>query len=488
MTALTEEVEEPETTTDQPGLRRRVGVLPLVMILFFTVSGGAYTLENTVAKSGPGMALLLIVVTPLIWSLPTVLMVAELSSALPAEGGYYVWVKTALGPFWGFLEGWWSWLNSFVDVAVYPVLFADYLSTLLAEQCNLHTLENSTAHWLMTLALIWLFALLNIRGVKNVADSSKLFFAAIILPFSALSAIGLWRLFAHPAPVWRPFTPPHTSPYAAFGAGLYLVMWNYMGWDNASTIAGEVKQPQRTFPRALALALPLVVLAYLLPIFAGLAIAPDWTQWKENYFVDLGQMGGGRWLSLWIGIGALISNAGLFSAMMLAYSRVPFVLAEDRYLPPVITRLHPKSGAPWVSILLCALIYSLFSRNEFKNLIVVDVSVYTAALMLEFVALFVLRLRRPDLKGGFRVPGGLPVIALLSLLPAFVLALAIQHRFAEQDNGAKALYLTLGALATGPLIYPLARWYQRNLLRSQSEQSSVSGDGIFSDGNDMQKP
>jgi amino acid transporter len=456
---------EPDGVAPSSRLRRRVGVLPLVMILFFTVSGGAYTLEKTVSTSGPGMALVLIALTPLIWSLPTVLLVAELSSALPAEGGYYVWVKTALGPFWGFLEGWWSWLNSFVDVAVYPVLFADYLSTLLAEQFNLHALENPTAHWAVTLALIWFFALLNGRGIKSVADSSKLFFVAIIAPFTLLSAIGLWRLCTHPAPIWRPFTPPHTAPFTAFGAGLYLVMWNYMGWDNASTIAGEVKQPERTFPRALALALPLVILAYFLPILAGLAIAPDWTQWKDQYFIDLGQRAAGRWLALWIGVGALISNAGLFSALMLAYSRVPFVLAEDRYLPPIITRLHPKSGTPWVSIALCAVIYSIFTLNAFKDLAVVDVTIYTAALLLEFIALIRLRVCQPDLKGTFRIPGGLPVIVLMGLLPAFVLALAIQHRLTEQENGAKAIYLTLGALATGPLLYPLARRYRSHCLR-----------------------
>src|SRR5947209_8654723 len=95
-------------------LRRQLGLLPLAMVFFFTVSGGAYGLEPVVSASGPGMALVLIAVTPLIWAVPAALMVAELSSAIPAEGGYYAWVKRGLGPFWGFQEGWWSWLSSFV--------------------------------------------------------------------------------------------------------------------------------------------------------------------------------------------------------------------------------------------------------------------------------------------------------------------------------------------------------------------------------------
>src|ERR671919_647822 len=99
-------------TTALPGVlkRRQLGLLALVMVTFFIVSGGPYGLEELVSQSGPGIALLLLLITPLIWSVPTAVMVAELSSMMPVEGGYYAWVKRALGPFWGFMEGWWSWI------------------------------------------------------------------------------------------------------------------------------------------------------------------------------------------------------------------------------------------------------------------------------------------------------------------------------------------------------------------------------------------
>src|SRR6266852_4246251 len=108
-------------------LRRELGFLPLLAVLFFNVSGGPYGLEDTIGVFGPGLVLLLLLLTPLVWSVPTSLAMAELASALPEEGGYVAWVRRAFGPFWGFQVGWWSWLNSFVDVAVYPALFADYL-------------------------------------------------------------------------------------------------------------------------------------------------------------------------------------------------------------------------------------------------------------------------------------------------------------------------------------------------------------------------
>lgn len=226
-------------------IARRLTLLPLVMIMFFTVSGGAYGLEDLVGYSGPGMALLLILLTPIIWSLPTALMVAELSTAMPVQGGYYSWVKKALGPFWGFQEGWWSWVTSFVDMAIYPVLFADYLSTLLVQQFGIHALENELVHWLVTLVVIWVFAGINIRGSKGVGDSSNWFGLFILAPFAVMSVIGIFRLIQNPMRVWEPFVPPDETILGAFGVGLFVVMWNYLGWDGVSTVSEEIDNPRR---------------------------------------------------------------------------------------------------------------------------------------------------------------------------------------------------------------------------------------------------
>ncbi|HWN54601.1 MAG TPA: amino acid permease, partial [Methylomirabilota bacterium] len=105
----------------------RLAFLPFLAVVFFNVSGGPYGVEDAVSVFGPGLALCLLILTPLLVSLPVALAMGELGSALPEEGGYVAWVGRAFGPFWGFQVGWWSWLNSFVDVAVYPALFVDYL-------------------------------------------------------------------------------------------------------------------------------------------------------------------------------------------------------------------------------------------------------------------------------------------------------------------------------------------------------------------------
>ncbi|MGA8108879.1 MAG: amino acid permease, partial [Acidobacteriaceae bacterium] len=104
-------------------------LLPLIAATFFMVSGGPYGIED-ILGAGYVKGLILLVAVPFVWSLPTALMIGELASALPEEGGFYVWVRRALGPFWGYQEAWLSLAASVFDMAIYPTLFVLYLSRL----------------------------------------------------------------------------------------------------------------------------------------------------------------------------------------------------------------------------------------------------------------------------------------------------------------------------------------------------------------------
>ena len=99
---------------------RRLGALPLAAAAYFMVSGGPYGLEEIVQKAGYGAAIAILLVVPLVWSVPAAAMVSELSGALPEDGGYYRWVRRALGPVWGFQEAWLSLAASVFDMAIYP--------------------------------------------------------------------------------------------------------------------------------------------------------------------------------------------------------------------------------------------------------------------------------------------------------------------------------------------------------------------------------
>ena len=438
--------------------------------IYFCVSGGPFGLEELM-QSGTGMAILLIVITPFLWAMPAALMTAELAAAIPKEGGYYHWVKRAMGPFAGFQCAWWTWLYSWVDVAIYPVLFTKAVDGLLKLSGRPAILDgNPWLKWVAGLFVIVPFTWLNIRGAKLVGTSSILFGVALLLPFALMSAFGVPGALAHPAAVVLPIQPAETTFWSAFGGGLFVVMWNYLGWDSLSTIAEEVEEPSKVFPKALLIGIPIVTLSYLLPAAVGLVEMPDLSQWTEGVWPEVGRRIAGPWLGWLIALAGVISAAGLFSATLLGASRIPFALAEDHMLPKFLTRLHPKYGTPWVAILVSSVFYTIFSYSEFADLAVVDVILYSAAILLEFAALAILRAKEPNMPRPFKIGGGWPSLLFICLAPLAMVGFGVYSQF--QEEGRTALWLSLGALATGPAVYAFMCRIQLNDLVGHSEFES----------------
>ena len=250
---------------------RKMRLLPLIAATYFMVSGGPYGLEDIIGKAGYGRALLLLVLVPLVWSLPTSLMVGELASALPEEGGYYCWVRRALGGFWGFQEAWLSMAASVFDMAIYPVIFVLYLGRIEPAW----TAGSRGTLW--ALAVVVLCAAWNLRGARAVGEGSVGMFCLLLSPFVVLTAVGLWKGLAgghHGLGAFREVWLKTPAAGADFAGAVSVTLWNYMGWDNASTVAQEVEEPQRNYPRAMLVAAGLVALTYMLPL-AAVAVGGD---------------------------------------------------------------------------------------------------------------------------------------------------------------------------------------------------------------------
>src|SRR5262245_15217325 len=181
---------------------------------------------------------------------------AELASAIPEEGGYVAWVRRAFGPFWGFQVGWWSWLDSFVDVAIYPALFVEYLKFWWPAM-------TAAERWWLAVGFIAALTVLNVLGVRPVGRAAVALAIGVLLPVAALVIVGLASL--HTAP-WAPFLAEGRSLGPAVGLGLAVVMWNYGGWDTPSTTLGETRRPERAFAAATRVTLPVVVACYVLPM------------------------------------------------------------------------------------------------------------------------------------------------------------------------------------------------------------------------------
>lgn len=449
------------------------------MAIFFAVSGGPINLEPLVKESGPGMAILLILLMPILYAIPSALMTAELTTAMPEEGGYYVWVTRALGKFWGFVCAFWTWLYTWVDAAIYTVA----ASTIVAESLKSLTGIGAVAdtpmfRWLLSVGFVILFAILNIFGIKAVAKMSVWFSALLLVPFAAMIVIGIGRVISEPHLTYTPFTSEGQSLSKAFGAGLWIAMWNYLGWDSVSTVAGEIEEPQKRFPKALFVSLPLIIACYLLPTLVGAVYFRDWQRWEEGAWVQIATSVGGDLLGKAVAIAQLLSALGLFTIMLMVSSRLPFVLADEGYLPKFLTRLHPKYGTPVIAIVLSSAIFALFSLKSFEWLVVIDVILYTAALLLEFLALIVLRIKMPELPRPFKIPGGLAVVILLMLLPASVLAFAVKmwlgELYAADGEGLRGLSFTVGALLLAPVMYFVGPWIVRKIDSQAVEEQTSS--------------
>ncbi len=439
-------------------LKRSLGTVSLVAILYFTVSGGPFTTEGLIHEVGPGLGLLLLVLVPLVWSLPEALIVGELASMLPEEGGYYRWVERAFGPFWAFQNGWLTWMYSLVDMALYPLLFLAYLDYFVP---GLTPLER----WGIALAMIWGATTINLFGSLRVGRSSVVSGLFIVTAFLAVTVAALFHATHTP---WVPFARPGQGATEGISVGLSLALWNYIGWDNASTVQGEVRDATHSYPRALAITLPLVTLGYLLPLLATLA-ASDWRTWADGSWPEIARAAtgsAGPLLAAWVALAGVVSALGLFNALLLAYSRIPFVMADDGFLPAPLARTD-ANGTPVNAVLVSALCYSAFVLVPFGRLVVADVVLYSLALFLEFGSLIVLRRREPGLRGAFRIPVGRGGVIALAAVPMAILVYLVYEGLVGGDYAWPALAGSAVAVALGPLWFRLAAHTPRGARRLQ---------------------
>jgi amino acid transporter len=439
----------------------KMRLLPLIAATYFMVSGGPYGLEDILGMAGYGRALLLLLVIPLVWSLPTSLMVGELAASIPEEGGYYRWVRRAMGEFWGFQEAWLSMAASVFDMAIYPTIFVLYLGKIEPAW----TVGYRGTAW--ALAVVVVCMVWNLRGARAVGEGSVGLFCLLLSPFVVLTAVGLWKGLAGGGHVGTGFgAGGHWlgAPAGAdFAGAVSVTLWNYMGWDNASTVAQEVEEPQRNYPRAMLLATGLVALTYVLPLAAvGLAGIPV-GQFSTGAWTDAARELVGPWLALCVVVGGMINGGGIFNALVMSYTRVPYALAEEGLLPEVLERKN-RWGVPWVSVALCSVGWALALRLSFERLISIDLVLYGGSLMLEFIALVMLRVKEPELVRPFKVPGGVWGSVGMGVGPGALIAFALWAARGERVAGLPALGFAAIVAGVGPLVYLAVRMIRRDRL------------------------
>jgi amino acid transporter len=438
-------------TPSKPSVFRKASFFYLVFVMFSYTTGGPFGLEDMVTTSGPGLTLIYLLVLPFFWCVPVSLVSAELTTAMPVEGGFYRWTRAAFGDLWGFLAGWWNWSASFLLGGAYAVLFTDYLVYYFPSLTG-------WKHYFVSLALIAVITWINVRGIQMVGQVATALEIFIFVPLIAMVGIGLAHWQHNP---FTPFVPPHQPPFKVFGVGLALGLWLYSGYEQLSTVAEEVDNPQRSYPRALALVVPLSIATYFLPTLAGLAAGGDWQKWHTGYFSDAAQHIGGllpalgtSWLGTWMTLAAMVGNVALLNSTVLTTTRMPFAMAEDGYLPPALTRKHSRYGTPWLAIVISAVIYGILAQHKLTQLISIYIWLRSATTVLTVLSAWKLRRTRPDMPRAFVIPGGRLGLFYVVAAPVVMAIVALL--------GSDRVGMIGGAMAIvlGPVVYGIVAFHR----------------------------
>ncbi|KAI8547196.1 hypothetical protein RHMOL_Rhmol07G0176500 [Rhododendron molle] len=433
---------------------RKVSVLPLVFLIFYEVSGGAFGAEDTVQAAGPLLALIGFLVFPFIWSVPEALITAELGTMFPEDGGYVVWVSSALGEYWGFQEGWMKWLSGVIDNALYPVMFLDYLKSAIP------ALSGGFPRVGATLGLAALLTYMNYRGLHLVGSAAVVLGVLSLLPFGLMGVIAI--------PKVRPsrwlVLDLHNVDWNLY---LNTLFWNLNYWDSVSTLAGEVDNPEKTLPKALFYAFILVVCGYFFPLLIGTGAVPlNLDLWTDGYFSDIAMMVGGVWLRFWIQGAAAMSNMGMFVAEMSSDSFQLLGMAERGMLPEFFSK-RSRYGTPLVGILFSASGVILLSWLSFREIVAAENFLYCFGMILELVSFVRLRMKYPAASRPYKIPVGTVGSILLCVPPTMMICVVLAL------SSLKVAVICVVAMLIGLVLQPCLKHVEKTKWLNFSESSDL---------------
>ncbi|XP_074321383.1 putative polyamine transporter At3g13620 [Silene latifolia] len=437
-TAINQEEEEQQLPRSISNKKKskKLTLVPLIFLIYFEVAGGPYGEEPAVKAAGPLLALLGFLIFPFIWSVPEALITAELSTAYPGDGGFVIWAERAFGPFWGSIMGTWKFLSGVINIASFPVLCIDYMKKLFP------VFASGLPRYLAILVSTLLLSFVNYTGLTIVGYASVVLGVVSLLPFIVMSLVAIPQIQPH-----RWLSLGQRGVQRDWNLFFNTLFWNLNFWDNVSTLAGEVDRPQKTFPTGLFIAVIFTCVAYLIPLFAVTgAVSVDQSLWETGFMADAAQMIVGKWLKIWIEIGAVLSAIGLFEAQLSSSAFQVLGMADIGFLPKFCGTRSKWFNTPWVGILASTLIAIGVSYMNFTDIISSANFLYSLGMLLEFASFIWLRRKRPQLKRPYRVPMGIPGLVIMCLVPSaflvFIMVIA-----------TKTVFLVSGLMTAGGIIW-----------------------------------
>ena len=385
--------EDPQVVA--PATHKQINVWRLVGLAFVFTCGGPFGIEAPMRAAGPGLGILGILLTPIFFVLPQVVMVAELATMIPSNHGYVAWVSRAFGPFVGFLNAFNHMLANIVDMAVYAALFSSYLCVQFAPNLAF------PSQYIIRIICVAICTVLALLESKRVAEFATVIGALVMLPF----AIGFCAAIPNMS-----FTQwggvKDTVDWPLYGSSL---CWMFTGWSSLGNLAAEVSSPN-VYARGMFFAIVLDVLAYLGPVTAALTIPshlvkPD-KYWEDGYLaVGFNSIIPG--LGPVISVAAALSIFGMLVSCMTCYARAVAGMAECGWLPMFLAKTRQGSLVPHVAVITFSAIVAVVSAFDFDFLIQVDMVLAAESYIICFVAFIRLRYTEPDTPRPYRVPFGM---------------------------------------------------------------------------------
>lgn len=409
---------------------KKLTLIPLIFLIYFEVAGGPYGEEPAVQAAGPLLALLGFLIFPFIWSVPEALITAELTTALPGNGGFVLWAQRAFGPFCGSLMGTWKFLSGVINIASFPILCIEYVQKIFP------IFNSGWPRHVAVLSSTLALSFLNYTGLTIVGYVAVLLAVVSLSPFILMSLIAIPKIKPN-----RWVSLGQKGVKKDWNLFFNTLFWNLNFWDNVSTLAGEVDEPQKTFPLALFVAVIFTCVSYLIPLFAVTgAVSVDQTEWETGFHAQAAEIIAGKWLKIWIEFGAVLSAIGLFEAQLSSSAYQILGMAEIGILPKFFGVRSKWFDTPWLGILISTIITIGVSYMDFTDIISSANFLYSLGMLLEFASFLWLRWKSPSIKRPYRVPLKLPLLVVMCLVPSGFLVLIMVI-------ATKTVYLVSGVMS-----------------------------------------
>ena len=346
----------------KPKLKRSMGLwMATALVVGNMVGSGVFLLPATLAGAAGPISLLGWIFTGT-GAVLLALVFANLGRALPRTGGPYAYAKRAFGDFVGFQTAWGYWIAIWAGNAAIAVAFVSYLTVFWPAAG-----DDKLLGALAGIALIWLLTFTNILGAR---ESGMVQLVTTVLKFVPLAVIGVIGLFFIDGGNYEPFSPNGAS-LSLLSTTAALTLWAFIGLESATVPADEVKDPERTIPRATILGTIAATLLYILATVSIMGIIPtDQLAASTSPFADAaGEVFGGGWDKV-IALVALVSTFGALNGWIMLQGRVPLAAAEDGMFPAAFARVHGKRRTPVFGLVVSSvLVTGLMLMNYTKGLL-----------------------------------------------------------------------------------------------------------------------